>query len=208
MICSLVPDQMCGSEWVGVRPTVVDAADVAGRPLSVSNFVKVFAFSQYASLASACLQSGGLVVSHVCNSSFYMSDGLGSGLLVLEKALPRYRRIGRPISVSAVPLRLGIDIWRSCRFLGSLLQALRFLPGGLERFLPCRVGDNHAVFGIWGWRRVDMGSRPGLGEPLQLIFLMSSYCFFRYLPNSGVALLSGVLPLMYCSAGFAPKTPS
>ena len=36
--------------------------------------------------------------------------------LDFEKAIPRGRRIGRPISVSAVPPGPGIDIWRSCRF--------------------------------------------------------------------------------------------
>ena len=33
--------------------------------------------------------------------------------LSLEKAVPRYLRPGRPISVSAVPFGPGIDIWRS-----------------------------------------------------------------------------------------------
>ena len=38
--------------------------------------------------------------------------------LSLEKAHPRYLQPGRPISVSAVPFGPGIDIWRSCRFIG------------------------------------------------------------------------------------------
>ena len=42
--------------------------------------------------------------------SFFMSFGLGRG--VLEKAHPRYLRLGRPISVSAVPFGPGIDISR------------------------------------------------------------------------------------------------
>ena len=36
--------------------------------------------------------------------------------LVLEPAFPRLRRVGRPISVSAVPVGPSLDIWRSCRF--------------------------------------------------------------------------------------------
>ena len=43
--------------------------------------------------------------------------------LCLESAIPRYRRVGRPISVSAVPFGPGIDIWRSCRFLGAIFRA-------------------------------------------------------------------------------------
>ena len=42
--------------------------------------------------------------------------------LVLEKAVPRYRRPGRPISVSAVPFGPGTDLWRSCRFIGGFFQ--------------------------------------------------------------------------------------
>ena len=44
--------------------------------------------------------------------------------LSLEKACPRYLRPGRPISVSAVPFGPGIDIWRSCRFIGALMRSL------------------------------------------------------------------------------------
>ena len=43
--------------------------------------------------------------------------------LVLEPAVSRSRRGGRPSSVSAVPVRPSIDIWRSCRFFGSMLRA-------------------------------------------------------------------------------------
>ena len=43
--------------------------------------------------------------------------------LVIEGAVPFARRVGRPISVSAVPVGPGIDIGRSCRFLGSLVSA-------------------------------------------------------------------------------------
>ena len=41
--------------------------------------------------------------------------------LSLEKALPRCLRPGRPISVSAVPIGPGIDIWRSCRLVAAIL---------------------------------------------------------------------------------------
>ena len=41
----------------------------------------------------------------------------------LWAARPRYLRPGRPISVSAVPFGPGIDIWRSCRFIGALMRS-------------------------------------------------------------------------------------
>ena len=46
--------------------------------------------------------------------------------LSLERAVPRYLRHGRPISVSAVLFGPGIDIWRSCRFIGSVMRSLFF----------------------------------------------------------------------------------
>ena len=49
--------------------------------------------------------------------------------------LPCSRRAGRPVSVSAVPVGPGIDIWRSCRFIGSNFRFLDRLPGGLRRFI-------------------------------------------------------------------------
>ena len=45
--------------------------------------------------------------------------------LELEKAVPRYLRPGRSLSVSAVPFGPGTDIWRSCRFIGALFWGLR-----------------------------------------------------------------------------------
>ena len=64
----------------------------------------------------------------------------------MEKAVPKYRRPGRSISVSAVPFGPGVDIWRSCRFIGSLFRGLRDLPSGLRRFVPaCRVEA------VWSW---------------------------------------------------------
>ena len=73
-----------------------------------------------------------------------------------EKAHPRYLRPGRPISVSAVPFGPGIDIWRSCRFIGALMRSLCLLPGGLQRFVPCSIGANHCrlrhwLGKVWSW---------------------------------------------------------
>ena len=82
--------------------------------------------------------------------------------LVLEKARPRYLRPGRPISVSAVPFGPGIDIRRSCRFIGAMMRSLNMLPGGLGRFVPCSVGANHCRLRHVGWERCSHGltSRP------------------------------------------------
>ena len=76
--------------------------------------------------------------------------------LVLEPTVPTFRRRRRPISVSTVPVGPSIEIWRSCRFFGSVLRALYQLPGGLGRFSFCRIGANHCrlrpgVGAGWSW---------------------------------------------------------
>ena len=73
--------------------------------------------------------------------------------LSLEKAVLRYLRPGRPISVSAVPFGPGIDIWRSCRFIGALMRSRCLLPGGLGRFVPCSIGANLCRIRHVGWER-------------------------------------------------------
>ena len=71
--------------------------------------------------------------------------------LSLEKAHPRYLRPGRLISVSSVPFGPGIDVWRSCRFIGALMRSLSLLPGGLRHFVPCSIGANHCRLRHIGW---------------------------------------------------------
>ena len=77
--------------------------------------------------------------------------------LALEKAHPQYLGPGRPISVSAVPFGPGIDIWRSCRFIGALMKSLCSLPCGLGWFVPCAVGANHCRLRHIGWEKSGHG---------------------------------------------------
>ena len=112
----------------------------------------------------------------------------------MEKVHPRYLRPGCPISVSAVPFGPGIDIWRSCRFIGAMMRSLCLLPGGLRRFVPCSVGANHCRLRHIGWERCGHGltSRPreSASEP----FLDELLSLFNYPPGSARALLAGTLP--------------
>ena len=93
--------------------------------------------------------------------------------LSLEKAVPRHRRVGRPISVSAVPFGPGIDIWRSCRFLGPFfVHFLCCLVVLVGFFLGVLVAFDTLV-GI----SVVMVLLQGLVKLLLLIFWMS-FLFF------------------------------
>ena len=128
--------------------------------------------------------------------------------LSLEKAHPRYLRPGRPISVSAVPFGPGIDIWRSCRFIGALMRSLCLLPGRLRRFVPCSIGANHCRLRHIGWEKCGHGLTSRPRESSSELFLNELLSLFRYPPKSGRALFTGTLPLRYCDARFACKTPT
>ena len=143
------PPGIGDSEWVPVPASVICAEDVAHWPKTTGILVKWVAFlGHYIGLLAGRIL--GLVASLILNCSFYMICGLVRGCPLI-KAVPRYLRPGRPISVSAVPFGPGIDIWRSCRFIGALMRSLCFLPGGLGRFVPCSIGANHCRLRHIGW---------------------------------------------------------
>ena len=81
-------------------------------------------------------------------------------------------------SVSAVPFGPGIDIWRSCRFLGAIFRALRFLPGGLGRFLPGSIGANHCRLRHIGWSKCCHGLTSRPRETSSVWFLDEPFSFF------------------------------
>ena len=80
----------------------------------------------------------------------------------------------------------GIDIWRSCRFIGALMRSLCLLPGGLGRFVLCAIGANHCRLRHVGWERCSHGltSRPRESasgpflDQLLLLFLLPSQVFW------------------------------
>ena len=106
--------------------------------------------SRYSALACWWFDLGG----GACHVSCFFCELWVGERLSLEKAHPRHLRPGRPISVSAVPLGPGNDIWRSCRFIGALMRSLCSLPVGLGRFLPCSIGANHCRLPHIGRKRV------------------------------------------------------
>ena len=103
----------CNSALLGVHPSDVCAEGVHDWPHSVGMLVKWIAFpgTLHSPAASAYLGAGG--VSHV--ALLILCEFWAGESLILDEPLPRYRRLGRRISVSAVPSGPGIDIWRSCR---------------------------------------------------------------------------------------------
>ena len=190
------------SEWVNILASAICADDVTHWPKTPGLWVNWVSF-----LGSLHWPAGGLDlgVGGISYLEILILYELWAGeRLSLEKATPRYLRPGRPISVSAVPFCPGIDIWRSCRFIGALIRSLCLLPGG------CWVGLcltllvlNIAGCGILDGKSVGMASLPGLVKAPLDLFLDELLFLFRYPVGSGRALLAGTLPLRCCAARFA-----
>ena len=192
--------------WVSFGVSGVTAEDVRFWPYSVSLLVKVLAFLGTLRWPAGSVEFGVGGVSFVELLILY-EQWAGEGLC-LEAAIPKSRRVGRPISVSAVPFGPGIDIWRSCRFLGAIFRALRMLPGGLGRFLPGSIGANHCRLRHSGWGKCCHGLTSRPRETSSVWFLDELLVLFGYPAASGADLLAGTLPLRYFSESFARKVPT
>ena len=188
------PPGICESEWLLVPSSAVSADDVAQWPYSPGLLVKWVSFLGTLHCPEGGLDLGVGGISYV--ELLILYELWAGERLCLERAVPRYLRHGRPISVSAVPFGPGIDIWRSCRFIGSLFKSLCFLLGGLGRFVPCSIGANHCRLRHIGWERCGHGiTSRRERESSSVPFLNELLLLFAYPSGSAGALLDGTLPL-------------
>ena len=74
--------------------------------------------------------------------------------------------------------------------------------------MPCSIGANHCRLRHIGWEKCGHGLTSRPRESASELFLNELLSLFRYPPRSGRALLTGTLPLRYCAARFACKTPT
>ena len=134
------PPGVKDSEWVNIPASAFCAEDITHGPCIPGLLVEWVSFwcSLHWPAGSVDFGVGGISFVELLIFELWAGERL-----TLEKAHPRFLRPGRPISVSAVPFGPGIDIWRSCRFIGALMRSLCSLPGGLGRFVPCSIGANH-----------------------------------------------------------------
>ena len=200
------PPGIWHSDWFQVPVVPIGAEDVAHWPYSPGLLVKWVSFLNTLHWPVGGLDFGVGGISYV--ELLILYELWAGERLSLEKARPRYFRPERPISVSAVPFGPGIDIWRSCRFIGALMRSLCLLPGGLRRFIPCSIGANHCRLRHIGWEKCGHGLTSRPRESSSELFLGELLSLFRYPPGSGRALLNGTLPLRYCAARFAHSTPT
>ena len=95
-----------------------------------------------------------------------------------------------------------------CQYLATMMRALCRLHGGIERFIPGRIGANHSRLRHVGWQKCCHGlsCRPldTAGEG----FLDELLSLLGYPGCSGAALLGGSLRLKYQSFSFAYRKPT
>ena len=179
-------------EWCVVPATPSTCHDIESWPYSVGMLVKWVAFLYSLHWPQGWTDLG---VGGVSNVELLILCELWAGeRLQLEKAVPRYRRAGRPISVSAVPFGPGTDIWRSCRYIGACFV--------------CDIGANHCRLRHLGWEkcRHDLTSRPR--ESASEGFLNELPVLCGYPSGSASVLLGGELSLRYCSNRFSCRVPN
>ena len=198
------PPGIGDSEWVNIPASAICAEDIAHWPYTPGLSVEWVSFFGSLHWPAGCL---GLGVGGVSDVDLLILYELWAGeRLSLEEAVPRYLRPGRPILVSVVPFGPGIDIWRSCRFVGTLVRSLCLLPGELGRFVPCSFGANHCRLRRIGWEKCRHGLTSRPRETASELFLNELLGLFR--PESARASLAGTLPFRYCAARFACRTPT
>ena len=157
--------------WVGGWqrwPVFTIPGDDVGRwPFSVGALVKVAAFFSNLSWPTEVSDLDKWGVSYVELVILY--ERWAEERLQVEESVPRYRRLGCPISLSPAPLCPDVDIRNLCQYFGSMMRALRGPPGGLGRFIiPGRIGANHVVLRHIGWEKschgLTCGPRKSSGE--------------------------------------------
>ena len=121
--------------------------------------------------------------------------------MLIEKVTRPHVRANRPILIPSVPVSEGNEIRHGCQFISSLVRALAKLPGGLGRFLPCKIGSHMSSLRHLGWNQCShqLTSRPL--ESCHHQCLKAVCGFLGYPRGSALELLDGTLklPTLYYS---------
>ena len=125
--------------------------------------------------------------------------------LLSEKVTRPHVRANRPILIPSVPVSEGIDIRHGCQFVSSLVRALAKLPGGLGRFLPCRLGSHMSRLRHLGWNQCSHGLSFSPQESCHRQRLKAVCDVLGYPKGSASELLDGTLKLRHCTDLFTVR---
>ena len=107
--------------------------------------------------------------------------------------------------IPSVPVSEGIEIRHGCQFMSSLVRALAKLPGGLGRFLPCKIGSHMSSLRHLGWNQC---SHQLTSRPLESCHhqCLEAVCGVLGCPRgSALELLDGTLKLRHCTTLFTMR---
>ena len=190
-----------GGPWIQVRGWHISGADVAAWPYSVGILFSFF-------FLIPCI---GLVLLTWAIWEFLFLELLilfeqwAGHRLLSEKVTRPHVRADRLILIPSVPVSEGIEIRHGCEFLSGLVRALAKLPGGLGRFLLCRIGSHMSRLRHLGWNQCSHGLT---SRPLESCHHQchKAVCgLLGYPKGSASELLDGTLKLRHCTALFTVR---
>ena len=128
--------------------------------------------------------------------------------MLSEKVTRPHVRANRPILIPSVPVSEGIEIRHGFQLLSSLVRALAKLPGGLPRFLPCRLGSHLSRSRHLGWNQCSHGLTSRPFESCHHQCLKAVCEVLGYPKVSALELLDSTLKLRHCTNLFTVRFPS
>ena len=197
------PPGFLHSSWVQVDSGHITGSDIAAWPYSVSILIKFTSF-----LNTLHWPSGSDNLGHFWSSLLellILFEQWAGHRLLSEKVTRPHVRANRPILIPSVPVAEGIEIRHGCQFLRSLVRALAKLPGGLGRFLPCKVGSHMSRLRHLGWNQCSHGLTSGPMESCHHQCLKAVCEFLGYPNGSALELLDGTLKLRHCTEVFTMR---
>ena len=128
------------NSWVQISSGCITDADISAWAYSVGILIRFTSFLETLHWPSGSDDLGHFGISFL-ELLILFEQWAGHRLLSEEVARPHVRA-NRPILIPSVPVSEGIEIRHGCQFIRSLVRALAKLPGGIGRFLPCKVGSH------------------------------------------------------------------
>ena len=151
----LGPPGFLGSSWIQVHAGHISGAGIAAWPCSVGILIKFTSFLNTLHWPSGSDDFRHFGVSFL--ELLILFEQWAGHRLLSEKVTKPHVRANRPIWIPSVPVSEGIETRHGCQFISSLVRALAKLPGGLGRFLPCRLGSHMSRLRHLGWNQCSHG---------------------------------------------------
>ena len=200
------PQRLWTGSWVHWPVIEISDRDLVNWPFSPGSLVKLAAFLSSLSWPGEVDDMGPGGISYI--EMLILYERWAGERLRVEDSLPKHKRRGRKVVVTAAPIVPDVQIWKLCRYLGAMLRALANLPGGLGWFLPGRIGANHGRLRHVGWEKCCHGLTCRPLESSGEGFLSDFLSLLGYPSGSGKTLLEGSLRLKYQSLPFANRKPT